>query len=183
MSTRKKRSNSKSKSAADTAVMDSDSQASTGTAVAEPSTAGGDGEVIDSQTAADTFAKPPAAEDKEHAPSFVARVGQKQQYNIPDPFCIATDVQLGVRLLESRQDRQVAIKFGEGQPEDKPSQDIIATLKDAGFRWNPYDKIWAHPVRANDAMSIRIEAERLYQDVCKMIRQEKGIAAGTEVPF
>jgi hypothetical protein len=32
-------------------------------------------------------------------------------------------------------------------------------------------------------MSTRIEAERLYQEVCKMIRQEKGIEAGQEVPF
>jgi hypothetical protein len=32
-------------------------------------------------------------------------------------------------------------------------------------------------------MSTRIEAERLYQDVCKMIRQEKGIETSPEVPF
>ena len=77
----------------------------------------------------------------------------------------------------------MAIKFGEGRPEDKPSQAVIDKLKEAGYRWNPADRIWAHPVRADSAMSTRIEAERLYQEVRQMIRQEKGIETGQEVPF
>ena len=32
-------------------------------------------------------------------------------------------------------------------------------------------------------MSTRIEAEALFQEVRQMIRQEKGIEAGQEVPF
>ena len=75
----------------------------------------------------------------------------------------------------------MAIKFGEGRPEDKPSQAVIDTMKEAGYRWNPSDRIWAHPVRPESAMSTRIEAERLYQEVCQMIRQEKGIEAGPEM--
>ena len=75
----------------------------------------------------------------------------------------------------------MAIQFGEGRPEDKPSQEVIDTLKEAGYRWNPSDRIWTHPVWSESAMSTRIDAERLYQEVCKMIRQEKGI--GQEVPF
>ena len=54
-------------------------------------------------------------------------------------------------------------------------------MKEAGYRWNPSDRVWAHPVRPESAMSTRIEAERLYQDVCQMIRQEKGIEAGPEI--
>ncbi len=77
----------------------------------------------------------------------------------------------------------MAIKFGEGRPEDKPSQSVIDKMKEAGFRWNPADRIWANPVRSESAMSTRIEAERLYQEVRQMIRQEKGIDAGQEVPF
>ena len=73
----------------------------------------------------------------------------------------------------------MAIKFGEGRPEDKPSQAVIDRMKEAGYRWNPSDRIWAHPVRADSAMSTRIEAERLYQEVRQMIRQEKGIETGT----
>lgn len=77
----------------------------------------------------------------------------------------------------------LAIKFGEGRPEDKPSQAVIDRLKEAGYRWNPSDRIWAHPVGADSAMSTRIEAERLYQEVRQMIRQEKGIEAGQGIPF
>ena len=85
----------------------------------------------------------------------------------PDPFGIATDHLAGVRLFESKQDRQMAIKFGDGRPEDKPSQAVIDRMKEAGFRWNPADRIWAHPVRPESAMRTRIEAERLYQEVAR----------------
>jgi hypothetical protein len=128
-------------------------------------------------------AEPPAAEAKVEGQSFADRVGQKKWVSAPDPFGIAKDNLAGVRLFESRQDRQMAIKFGEGRPEDKPSQAVIDTMKEAGFRWNPADRIWAFPVRSDSAMSTRIEAERLFQEVSKMIRQEKGIAAGQDIPF
>jgi hypothetical protein len=123
-------------------------------------------------------AEPPAAEAKADGLSFAERVGQKRFVTPPDPFLIAVDNLAGVRLFESKQDRQMAVKF-----EDKPSQAVIDTMKEAGFRWMPVDRIWAHPVRSEFALSTRIDAERLYQEVCKMIRQEKGIEAGQEVPF
>ena len=128
-------------------------------------------------------AEPPAAEAKAEGQSFADRVGQRKWVSAPDPFGIATDNLAGVRLFESKQDRQMAIKFGEGRPEDKPSQAVIDRLKEAGYRWNPSDRIWAHPVGAESAMSTRIEAERLYQEVRQMIRREKGIETGQEVPF
>ena len=126
--------------------------------------------------------QPPADEVKQ---SFADRVGQRKRVSAPDPFGIATDVLAGVRLFESKQDRQMAIKFGEGRPEDKPSQAVIDKMKEAGFRWNPADRIWAHPVGSDSAMSTRIEAERLFQEVRQMIRQEKGIETvpGQGVPF
>jgi len=132
------------------------------------------------ETTATTVAEPPAAEAGQ---SFADRVGQKKWVAAPDPFGIASDNLAGVRLFESRQDRQMAIQFGEGRPEDKPSQPVIDKLKEAGFRWNPADKIWAYPVRGNSAMSTRIDAERLYQEVRQMIRQEKGIEVSPEIPF
>ncbi len=127
-------------------------------------------------------AEPPVAEAKPEGQSFADRVGQKKWQPAPDPFGIATDYQAGVRLFESKQDGQMAIMFGEGRREDKPSQAVIDTMKEAGYRWNPTDRIWAYPVRAETAMSTRIEADRLYQEVCKMIRQEKGIEA-PGIPF
>jgi len=130
-----------------------------------------------------TTAEPPAAESNADGQSFADRVGQKKWVTAPDPFVIATDTVAGVRLFESRQDRQMAIKFGEGRPEDKPSQAVIEMLKEAGYRWNPVDRIWAHPVRPDSAMTTRIEAEWLYQELRQMIRQEKGIASGQDVPL
>jgi len=129
------------------------------------------------------IAEPPAAEAKPVETSFAEKVGHSGFVPAPDPFGIAGDALAGVTLFESRQDRQMALMFGEGRPEDKPSQAIIDKLKDAGYRWNPADRIWAHPVVGDSARSTRIEAERLFQEVSQMIRQEKGIAAGPEVPF
>ncbi len=77
----------------------------------------------------------------------------------------------------------MAIKFGEGRYEDKPSQAVIDRLKQSGYRWNPSDRIWAHPVESKSAMSTRIEAKRLYDDVCQMIRDEKGIESNPDLPF
>jgi len=128
-------------------------------------------------------AEPPAAEATPDGQSFADRVGQRTRAAAPDPYGIATDTVAGVRLFESRQDRQVAIKFGDGRPEDKPSQAVIDRMKDAGYRWNPADRIWAHPVRSESAMSTRIEAEWLYQEVRQMIRQEKGIEPAQDLPF
>jgi hypothetical protein len=129
-------------------------------------------------TGTSTAVAEPPAEANRDGPGFAARVGQKKRVSAPDPFGIATDYLAGVRLLESKQDRQMAIKF-----EDKPNQAVIDTMKEAGYRWNPSDRIWAHPVRPESAMGTRIEAERLYQQVRQMIRMEKGIEDGPEIPF
>ncbi|MGE4003802.1 MAG: hypothetical protein AB7I48_26745 [Planctomycetaceae bacterium] len=134
----------------------------------------------ESPEAGAAVAEPPAEETK---PSFAERVGRKKRPSAPDPFGIATDNVAGVRLFESKRDRQMALKFGEGRPEDKPSQAVIDRLKQAGYRWNSADKIWAHPVGSDSAMSDRIEAERLYQEVRGMIRAEKGIEAGPDISF
>jgi len=125
-------------------------------------------------------AEPPAAEAQADGQTFAERVGQRKWVSAPDPFGIAKDTLAGVRLFESKQDRQMAIKFGEGRPEDKPSEAVIDRIKEAGYRWNPADRIWAHPVGGESAMSTRIDAERLFQEVCKMIRLEKGIEAGQD---
>ena len=123
-------------------------------------------------------AEPPAAEAGADKPSFAERVGQKKRPSVADPYGIAGDYLAGVRLFQSKQDRQMALKF-----EEKPSQAVIDKLKDAGYHWNPVDKIWAHPVRPDSAMTTRIEAERLYQEVRHMIRADRGIDPGQEVPF
>lgn len=135
-------------------------------------------------TTATLTAEPEPAENPAPKQSFADRVGgpRKRSYG-PDPFEIATDVAAGVRLFESKQDRQMAIKFGDGSRDQKPSDEILAKVKQAGYHWNNEHRIWAHPVRPESAMTTRIDAERLFQEVRGMIRQEKGIEAGQEVPF
>jgi hypothetical protein len=135
------------------------------------------------QPASSTGADQPATQAGSNQPSFAERVGQKKKATFPDPFGIASDYVAGVRLLESRHDRLMAIRFGEGRPEDKPSQAVIDKMKEAGFRWNAQHKIWAIPVRSDNALTTRIDAENLFQEVSQMIREEKGIPTGQEVPF
>jgi hypothetical protein len=126
--------------------------------------------------------EPPAAEIKTDGQSFADKIGQRKWPSAPDPYLIAADTVAGVRLFESNQDRQMAIKFGNGRPEDKPIQSAIDLLKEAEYRWNPVERVWTHPVRPDSAMSTRIEAEWLYQEIRQMIRQEKGIEPGQELP-
>jgi hypothetical protein len=137
----------------------------------------------DSPETSTAVAEPSAADASGDQRRFAERVGRRKPVSIADPFEIAVDAVAGVRLFESRRDRQMAIKFGEGRVEDKPSQAVIDKLKAAGFHWNRTNKIWAHPVTPDSAMSARIEAERLYQEVRGMIRQEKGIETEQGVPF
>jgi hypothetical protein len=127
--------------------------------------------------------EPPEAAPKPEGQSFAERVGQKKWTAAPDPVGIAKDNRAGVRLFESRQDRQMAIKFGEGRPEDRPSQAVIDKMKEAGYRWSPADRVWTYPITPDSAMSTRIEAEQLYQEVRQMIRQEMGIEATPDMPF
>ena len=143
----------------------------------EPPTAVTEPPVAETSTA---VAELPATEPNVDGQTFAERVGQKKWQAAPDPFGIAQDNLAGVRLFDSKQDRQVAIKFSE-----KPSQAVIDRMKEAGYRWSQADQIWAHPVRGDSAMSTRIEAEQLYQEVRQMIREEKGIGAEQEqgVPF
>ena len=143
----------------------------TTTAVAEPPAA-------EPKAAEPPAVEPPAAETIPEAQSFADKVGQKARVAIPDPFGIAHDKVAGVRLFEDKQYRQMAIKF-----DDKPSQAVIEMVKEAGYRWDPAERIWAHKVSSESVMRTRIEAERLYQEVRHMIRQEKSIEATNEVPF
>jgi hypothetical protein len=132
----------------------------------------------DSPETANAVAEPSAPDAGGDQRSFAERVGKRKPVSIADPFEVAVDPAAGVRFFESKRYHQVAIKFV-----DKPSPAVIDKLKEAGFRWNRNDKIWARPVTPDSAMSTRIEAEKLYQEVRRMIRQEKGIETEQGVPF
>ena len=118
-------------------------------------------------------------DDGQPKQTFAERVGQRaQRAPLADPFGIAGDNVAGVSLLESRKNRQMIIKFNE-----RPMQPAIDKIKEAGYRWNSTDQQWTHPIRQESAMATRIEAKRLYDEVRQMIRDEKGIADGQEIPF
>lgn len=136
-----------------------------GTAVAEPPAA------VEVPAANDNL---PAAND--NRPTFAERVGQRLRTSAADPYVIAADHVVGVRLYESKRDRQMAIKF-----EEKPSRAVLDKMHDEGWVWKQADKIWAHAITPDNAATTRVKAERLYQTICNMIRQE--IGAGQEVPF
>jgi hypothetical protein len=97
-----------------------------------------------------------------------------QKRPIPDPFSIAGDYVAGAFLLESRRYRQMQIKF-----DDKPSQAVLDAVKAEGFRYNGQDKVWSKQIQQDTAMQTRIDAERLFQKVTDMIRQEKGVIQRT----
>lgn len=124
-------------------------------------------------------AEPPAPETAEQKQGFVERIEQEgRRKAAPDPFGIASDNVAGVRLFESRRDRVMAIEFDE-----KPSPAVLDTLKNAGYRWNPKEKVWVHPVSADSARTTRIDAYQVYQEVRGMIRQETGVESAPEIPF
>ncbi|WP_437193646.1 hypothetical protein [Planctomicrobium sp. SH527] len=121
----------------------------------------------------------PALEPMEQQPSFVERIQQQRGRTVAaDPFGIAGDYEAGVRLFESRRNRFMAIKF-----EEKPSPEVLDLVKSTGYRWNSRDFMWTRPIEPDSAMTTRIEAERLYQEVRTLVRQAKGIDAGQEIPF
>jgi hypothetical protein len=123
--------------------------------------------------------QPPTPVSTETKPNFAERVTRGRQPGIvPDPFAIAVDRQAGVHLFENRRERLMAIQFDK-----KPGAEVLERIKGDGFRWNSRDQVWTQPIRPESASRIRIEAERTYQDVRQMIRQEQGLGTSPEVPF
>lgn len=112
-------------------------------------------------------------------PTFVERLTRQRNPGIAsDPFGIAGDYEAGVRLFENRRERLMVIKF-----EQKPSTEVLSRLKDSGFRWNPREQVWVHPIYPDEARRIRIEAERTYQAARQMIREDRGLGENAQIPF
>ena len=103
---------------------------------------------------------------------------EKQPGPDAGPFVLPWTMRPVYAYLRTGRHRVMAIKFDE-----KPAQPVIDMVKEAGFRWNPSDGVWTHPVRGDSAMATRIDAERLYQEVRQMIRQGKGVETGKDIPF
>ena len=134
---------------------------------------------------ATAVAEPPAVEAQPEGRSFAEKVGKKKQVSDPDPFPFATDDVANVRLFQSKQDRQMAISSAKVGQRTRPSQAVIDTMKRSGLAVGRGPQGMGAPVQARIRQETQIEAEAFYQELRKMIRQEKGIEAGPEqgVPF
>ena len=76
----------------------------------------------------------------------------------------------GFRLVGGRKIREGVIAF-----EEKPSPEVISTMKDAGFDWRAADKIWTHPVRPDTGWQDRAHVEATFEAVSKQVRTERNI--------
>jgi hypothetical protein len=105
-----------------------------------------------------------------------ARTGDDDpsKVKIPNPYPFRYDAQTGVILLEDRQLLKMQFKF-----DVKPSDEVRQTLRDAGFRWKSLHQTWELAID-KEAWTARIAADKIFQQVTDMIRQELGITR--EVP-
>lgn len=98
----------------------------------------------DASSPAAESSEPARSSESGHAPSAADAEASAKRAN--DPFGIATDYEAGVRLLESRQFRQVQLAFA-----DKPSASVLELVKQHGFHWHPGDQVWVKQLSAETA--------------------------------
>ena len=91
----------------------------------------------------------------------------------PNPRSWAGNNAAGVEYLTRKDPYEALIRFKE-----KPSQEVIDTMKDAGFRWNRDGQAWARPIGYNTQAQDRELGRRTYGKVVDMLLQQKGIEAG-----
>jgi hypothetical protein len=157
-------------------VKEAETAATTAVAEAQPETSAGPQADMPVEPQPVTVVEPVPSEPPH---TFVERLGEKNtRRKMPDPFVIALDNEAGVSLCEIKRYGVMAILF-----QDWPTQPVIDLLEKKGYRWDEMDYAWNKPVREHAAMATRIEAERLYQKVRQMIRQEKGVDAVQDIPF
>ena len=111
-----------------------------------------------------SFAEQAAADRREYPPE-------------PNPRHWAHDSNAGVEYRTHREPYEAQLAF-----KDKPSPEVLALLKDNGFRWNNQDKIWTRPVGYNSQAQDRLVAQRVYRDAVDLILEEKGLAPERDNP-
>ncbi|MBP3955466.1 hypothetical protein J8F10_09245 [Gemmata sp. G18] len=107
------------------------------------------------------------APHRQDGQSHADAVGRRAGYSAAG----MTDVVAGVRLREHQNPYLSTIKFDE-----KPSDEVKSKLKEHGFRWNQDNKEWIRPIEYETRVQDRILAERAFEEVAKMVRDERGIA-------
>ncbi|MGL4550510.1 MAG: hypothetical protein ACRC33_04935 [Gemmataceae bacterium] len=84
---------------------------------------------------------------------------------------VITDAAAKMRLHSNHHTYKMAITFDDG----KPSEEVRQTLKDAGFRWDGQGA-WEKPTSYDTRVRDRIDAERVFDAVADMRKQEAGTA-------
>jgi hypothetical protein len=87
----------------------------------------------------------------------------------PRPFVIQSDAVTGVALREDKRFRQAQLQF-----RDKPSDAVRMIVREAGFTWQPTDRVWVKPIDREAGWKTRVDAERLFKEVVEEIAHEQG---------
>jgi hypothetical protein len=90
---------------------------------------------------------------------------------IPNPYPFRSDAQTGVTMLEDRQLRRMQLKF-----DMKPSDEVRLALREAGFRWKSQHQMWEIAIDKEQSWTARAKADKVFQQVTGMIRQELNIS-------
>ena len=138
-------------------------------------------------------------ESRDENPSAAAAVQERQPGDdgeqkpqkkyAPDPFGIASDNDVGARLLSSglhfdKDLEKYAYRNIEMQFKEKPSDAILNQLREGGFGWKGEKKSWVKKVSKDTARQDRIDAEDLFHEVVSQLREAKGLGESKEkMPF
>ena len=86
----------------------------------------------------------------------------------PRPWAHNNDA--GAEYLTRSDPYEFLIRF-----KDKPSAEVLATLREADFHWNSENKWWARPIGYKTQAQDREIGRRTYGKVVEMIVKEKGL--------
>jgi hypothetical protein len=104
---------------------------------------------------------------REHGQSHADAVGKREpRYNEQGKI----DVLAGAKLLEHHHPYLSIIRFNE-----KPSDAVRDVMHKNGFEWKQQNKEWARPINFETRVQDRVHADRVFDEVTKMIRTERGI--------
>lgn len=114
---------------------------------------------------------PEEAVPPEAAQGHAAKVGQQKPGYTPAG---KRDAVVGASHREY-QDKENRVYLSIIKFSEKPSAEVIRLLRDSGFDWNGQQKEWERPVRFETRQQDRLNADRVFDDACQMIRKERGI--------
>jgi hypothetical protein len=77
---------------------------------------------------------------------------------------------VGIERMEHVKPYLSIIRFDE-----RPSAEVCRHLRDNGFDWNQQNREWVRPIHFETKTQDKETARRVFDEACKMVRQERGI--------